>query len=154
MEHVAAKVLKRNTPILNEPWADTLYYNQCDMAKSLNWERSKRARTTTAVFPGNAGPWYPRDVYATHFDKLKAMMECGVPIPPCYHAGMEFPQCRMGFSRLRAELDRLQDGLKSILRDLFSCRANTTPMEAARRKRIISRILGKSRSIPPMPLRN
>lgn len=28
---------------------------------------------------------YPRDVYTTHFDKLKAMMEKGVPIPS-YHA--------------------------------------------------------------------
>ena len=37
-----------------------------------------------------------------------------------YYARMEFPQCRMGFSRLRAEFDRVQDGLKSILRDLFS----------------------------------
>ena len=37
-----------------------------------------------------------------------------------YYAGMEFLQCRMGFNRLRAELDRVQDGLKSILRDLFS----------------------------------
>ena len=38
---------------------------------------------------------------------------------------MEFSQCRMGFSRLRAEFSRVQDGLKSILRDVFSRRANT-----------------------------
>lgn len=29
---------------------------------------------------------YPRDVYTTHFEKLKAMMEQGVPSPPDYHA--------------------------------------------------------------------
>ena len=28
---------------------------------------------------------YPRDVYRTHFDKLKTMMESGVPTPT-YHA--------------------------------------------------------------------
>lgn len=30
---------------------------------------------------------YPRDLYESHFDELKAMMEKGVPAPPTYHAG-------------------------------------------------------------------
>ena len=41
----------------------------------------------------------------------------GRPRQERYYAGMEFPQCRMASARLRAEFDRVQDGLKSILRD-------------------------------------